>query len=228
MNTTTYSIDRFELDRGTLLRGLLVLNTELLLILGYVFLGDSQITGVEPLVIPFVWINVSLWVFARAEIPQTSDRQRVIGLVVAVAYFGVLTYFGGLWGAGVPEFPTQFRVAWFSLPPGWAPAVLLNSDLLRVSVIPYQLVGYLALAYLVYATVLDAAGSAITGVLGLLSCVSCSWPILASVFSTVLGGSAALAGELYDQSYLLSTVVFLVTIALLYYRPGWQRGSSSH
>lgn len=223
MSTTTYTFDRFEVRKDTVLWGVLLFNTELLLILAYLVFGDSQVTDFRAVLIPFVWINLSLWVLARATAPSTSDRQRLIGLIVATVYFGLLTYFGGLWGAGVAEFPTQFRIAWFSLPPGWAPAVLLNSSLLRVSVVPYQLVGYVALAYLVYVTVLDAAGSAITGVLGLLSCVSCSWPILASILTTLFGGSAALAGELYSQSYLLSTVVFVVTVALLYYRPGWRR-----
>ena len=78
--------------------------------------------------------------------------------------------------------------------------------------------GYLALAWLVYATVIDAAGSAVTGVLGLLSCVSCSWPILASLL-TGIGGGGALAAAAQSQSYELSTVVFVVTVALLYWRP---------
>jgi hypothetical protein len=223
MSTTTYTFDRFEIRKDTALWAVLLLNTELLLVLGYLFLGDNMVTQPRTLVIPFVWINLSLWVLVRTDVPSVGDRQRLTGLVVAAAYFGLLTYFGGLWGAGVAEFPTQFRVAWFSLPPGWAPAVLLNSDLLRLSIVPYQFVGYVALAYLVYVTVLDAAGSAITGVLGLLSCVSCSWPILASIVTSLFGGSAALAGELYSQSYLLSTVVFVATVALLYSRPGWKR-----
>jgi hypothetical protein len=84
---------------------------------------------------------------------------------------------------------------------------------------PARVVGYLALAYLVYATVIDAAGSAVSGVLGLLSCVSCSWPILASLLTGVFGSSSALVAATFDLSYDVSTLVFVVTVALLYWRP---------
>jgi len=86
-------------------------------------------------------------------------------------------------------------------------------------VIPYKLIGYLALTYLVYVTLLDAAGSAVGGVLGLLSCVSCTWPVLATIVTGVAGSGTALAGAVYAQSYDLSTVVFVVTVGLLYWRP---------
>ena len=70
-----------------------------------------------------------------------------------------------------------------------------------------------------YATVLDAARSAVTGVLGLLSCVSCSWPVLASLATGVAGGGSGLAAAVSTGSYGLSTVVFVATVALLYWRP---------
>jgi hypothetical protein len=80
---------------------------------------------------------------------------------------------------------------------------------------PNYLVGYAALAYLVYVTVIDAAGSAAAGLLGLFSCVSCSWPIIVSLIS---GGSSVVASAL-QVSYGLSTLVFLLTAGLLYFRP---------
>jgi hypothetical protein len=71
----------------------------------------------------------------------------------------------------------------------------------------------------VYATVLDAAGSAVTGVLGLLSCVSCSWPVLTSIATGLVGGSSGVAAAVSNGSYGLSTLVFVVTVGLLYWRP---------
>jgi cytochrome c biogenesis protein CcdA len=59
----------------------------------------------------------------------------------------------------------------------------------------------------------------VTGILGLLSCVSCSWPILATLVTGVAGSGTAIAGAAYAQSYGLSTVVFVVTVGLLYWRP---------
>ena len=84
---------------------------------------------------------------------------------------------------------------------------------------PARVVGYAALAYLVYATVIDASGAAVSGVVGLLSCVSCSWPILASLLSGVAGGGSVLVAATFDFSYDISTAVFLLTVALLYWRP---------
>jgi len=54
--------------------------------------------------------------------------------------------------------------------------------------------------------------------LGLLSCVSCTWPVLASLVGGVAGGTG-LAAAVTTQSYGLSTVVFCVTVGLLYWRP---------
>jgi uncharacterized membrane protein YraQ (UPF0718 family) len=71
----------------------------------------------------------------------------------------------------------------------------------------------------VYATAIDAAGAAISGILGFFSCVSCSWPIVASLASSVLGGGTALATTAFGASYDLSTAVFLLTVGLLYWRP---------
>ena len=86
---------------------------------------------------------------------------------------------------------------------------------------PAYVVGYLALSYLLYVTVLDAAGSAVGGLLGLVSCVSCAWPVFATVASTVFGGAGLLAASAAEVPYDISTAVFLLTVALLYWRPGF-------
>jgi hypothetical protein len=90
---------------------------------------------------------------------------------------------------------------------------------LSVVLMPARVVGYLALAYLVYATVIDASGAGVAGLLGLLSCVSCSWPVLAALVSGVAGSGSALAATTLGLSQDLSTVVFLLTVGLLYWRP---------
>lgn len=234
--STTYRFDRFELRKDTLVLGALLVNTQLLLFLAYHLVSPNDITGVVPVAVPLVWITVGVWALVRTEAPAASRRQRTIGVAVATAYFGLLGYFGGVWGPGVTTIPVGVDLSIASAPPGWAPRLFVNLPVegvtvlslqvpfqgLRINLIPWQVVGYVALAYLVYAAVLDAAGSAISGVVGLLSCVSCTWPVIATIVTSVLGGSAAIAGVVYDQSYLLSTVVFVVTVGLLYWRPGWR------
>jgi hypothetical protein len=95
--------------------------------------------------------------------------------------------------------------------------------LATVVLVPYKLVGYATLAYLVYGTVVDATRTGVAGLLGLLSCVSCSWPVLATLVSGVAGSGSAVAAATLDQSLWLSTVVFVVTVALLAWRPTFGR-----
>jgi len=219
-----YEFRGVRLRKGTLLWGLLVLNTEILLLFAYALLGSGTLTG--PLAVrywlyPFVWLNVGAWAVVRTQVPKASTRQRLGAGALAVGYFLVLAYAGGL--VALANGPALGTSVTLSLPPGWSPALLHNGSVLTLTLLPFKVGGYLALAYLVYATVLDAAGSAVSGLLGLLSCVSCTWPVLASVVAGLLGSSSALAGAVYAQSYGLSTVVFVVTVALLYWRPTpWQ------
>jgi hypothetical protein len=209
-------------NRETLLYAALVLNTELLVVLFYPGIWEATVKGWLNVLYAFVWINVGVWAILTTDPPDAPRRQRRIALAVAVGYFALLAVVGGLVTVGdlftTVAFPqTGPRIAW--LIPGWGPAVTYVGDLFSVALLPYRVVGYLALSYLVYATVLDAAGSAVTGALGLLSCVSCTWPVLASLATGFLGSSSALALAVTNWSYEISTVVFIVTVALLYWRP---------
>jgi hypothetical protein len=220
--TWTSTVSRFEIDRKSVLIGALVANTMVLLMGVYYAVSPDDLIGPIPVVVPLVWISVSVLVFTRTRLPETSRRRRRLGLAIGAAYFGLLAYFGGLWGAPIQAIPMGVDLTLVGAPPGWTPRIALNSPLVYINLLPWKFAGYLALSYLVYATVLDAAGSAVSGVLGLLSCVSCTWPVIATIASSVLGGTAAVTAVAYNQSYLLSTVVFLVTVVLLYWRPGWR------
>ncbi|WP_227376019.1 DUF7546 family protein [Haladaptatus halobius] len=213
-------IARFRPSGETLLWGAALLNAEFLLLLLYFSVSNQAGGDLRYLLYPFVWINVALFAVWGTNPVAESDRDRVLGIVVAAGYFLVLGYVGGLFGPGhsMPGMSAgNFRIAW--LPPGWGPALLYNGDLLRLSILPFKLIGYLALAYLVYATVLDAAGSVVAGLLGLFSCVSCTFPVVASVVTGIAGAGTGLAATVSSGSYDISTVVFVVTVALLYWRP---------
>ena len=225
MTTDATIADRFGAfvpDRETLLIGLLIVNSELLLLGVYWLVSSSELTGLLSIrywIYPFVWINIGLWAIVRTKPAPAPSRDRWLAGIVAVGYFLLLAYVGGLVGPAVGMAERNLSLTVLGLPPGWAPTVLYNGTYLAMSLFPFKLVGYAALAYLVYATVLDAAGSAVTGLLGLLSCVSCTWPVLASLATGILGSGSAIAGVVYSQSYGLSTVVFVVTVGLLYWRP---------
>jgi hypothetical protein len=163
-----------------------------------------------------IWVNVGLAVLVYADVPATSTRTRRRAAAVAVGYLAALAVAGGLVGLAAGP-GAGLRIA--PLPPGWGPAVLYSGGGLSVVLMPARVVGYLALAYLVYATVIDASGAGVAGLLGLLSCVSCSWPVLAALVSGVAGSGSALAATTLGLSQDLSTVVFLLTVGLLYWRP---------
>lgn len=173
---------------------------------------------------PLVWIDVGLLAVLTTDPPGASARRRRLGLAVAAGYFLVLAYFGGIVGSGTGT--GLAGVNWL-LPPGYSPRLFYDGAVVGLAIEPYKLVGYGALAYLVYVTVLDAAGAAFSGVVGLFSCVSCTWPIVGTVAASLFGGGSALATAAMNQAYPLSTLVFLSAVALLWWRPSFGGGGGS-
>lgn len=217
----TTSFDRLVPDRIVLLWGALLVLFEFLAVL--LFVQQPNVTPTDPLVYayPFVWINVGLWGAAVVSPPEAELHQRRGAALLVVAYALVLAYAAGILGpGGIPagiEGPLTVRFE--TVPPGWGPIVALYGPGFNLQVIPYQVVGYAALVYLVYATLLDAATSAAGGALGLLTCVSCSWPVLAGLISGVVGSTAALSAAVYARPYGLATVAFVLTVVVLVWRP---------
>ncbi len=179
------------------------------------------------LVYPFVWMDVALLAVWRTDPPGATRRRRRVALGVAGGYAVVLAYVGGLVGPGLAfgslDVAGSLRVA-TRLPPGYSPAVVYLGEYLQVTLPPYKIVGYGALVYLLYVTVLDlrvgtgTGGSALAGLLGLFSCVSCTWPVVAAVASGTLGVSASTLTAFTPELWT-STLVFVVTVGLLYWRP---------
>ncbi|MFT4923746.1 MAG: hypothetical protein ACI8XM_002977 [Haloarculaceae archaeon] len=216
--TTRTVTARWLPDGETLAWSGLLVTTEFLLVIGYVLLLDVTVTNWRLYVVPFVWINVGLWALVRTRLPAASTRNRRIAGAIAVGYFLLLAYFGGLLGPSSAS-AGGLSLSLTSLPPGWSPALLYNGGLVSVVLLPYKVLGYAVLAYLVYATALDAASALVGGLLGLFSCVSCTFPLIAGVVTGLAGSSSALASASTRYGYLLSTVVFVVTVALLVWRP---------
>ncbi|MHB9285789.1 hypothetical protein ACKVMT_01960 [Halobacteriales archaeon Cl-PHB] len=198
----------------------LLCTTEFLLVVGYLLATDVTVTKPALYVVPFVWINLALWVFVRVRPDPGPARGHRAALGLAAGYFAILAVVGGLAGPGGST-ATGLRFAVTGLPPGWGPALLYDGALLDVSLLPYKVVGYLALSYLVYVTVRDAAGALVGGIVGLLSCVSCTFPVIAAVITGVAGSGTVVASAVYANSYVLSTLAFGVTVGLLAWRPAF-------
>jgi len=213
MSTTRATIaDRLP-DGESLVRLGVVLNTEIIFVLAYVLLADAPTMDPVILAFPFVWLNVAGLVFATVRPSAASTRRKWAALTVAVGYALVLCYVGGVFGTGGQG--TGFR--WIlAAPPGFAPGLVYSGATLAAVFTPWKVAGYLSLAYLLYVTVLDASGGVAGGLLGLFSCVSCVLPVIASV----VGGFAGFGGVLYQaamaQSYGASTVVYVISVGLLY------------
>ena len=211
----------FRPDRSTAAYWAAIVNAELLVVLIYFGVVTGFPSSFEFLVllaVPWVWLNVSWWVYRNSSFPDVPLRRRAAGTVVAVGYFLVLAWAGGLVAPGIGDLATGVRVVTYQVPPGFGPVLLYSGERVVVNLVPYQTVGYLTLAGLVYLTVVDVAGSVAAGVVGLFSCVSCTFPVIAAVVSGVTGG-ATFAASVGQGAYGLSTVVFVVTVALLRWRP---------
>lgn len=219
-------VSRARPDRDTLVRGALLANTLVLATLLYVLLTPADLSPPRFTLYGLLWVGVGLAVLGREATTArvASPRARRVATGVAVAYLAALALAGGVVvPGGVPEAVAN---GWFvrALPPGWGPALVYGGVDVAVVLMPARVVGYLALAALVRGTVLDATGdgalrSGAPGLLALFSCVSCSLPILAGVATLAFGAGSALVATTASLSYDLSTLVFLVTVGLLYWRP---------
>lgn len=211
---------RTSVDRKTVGWVGLLLNLQLLAVVSYFLFTDASMGEPRYVIYGLLWLNVAGLVFRRVDPPSASFAERRRALAIATVYFGLLAIAGTLVNAGSPEFAVNYRIA--LLPPGWGPAFVFASPYVQLVIEPAYLFGYIALSYLVYNTVLETSRSAAASVLGLFSCVSCTWPIFAGLLTTVFGGGTFLTALAINNSYDLSTVVFLVTVALLYWRPGFR------
>ncbi len=199
-----------------------VLNLQLVAVVGYYAALGGFPSTLRYVAYGLIWVNVSVLVLWKVQIPSGYEFEtRRRALTIAASYFALLAFFAGLVATGVPDHAVNTRIAW--LPPGWGPALVHAGSWLTVIVMPAYVLGYLALAKLVYIAVLEASGSLAAGILGLFSCISCTLPILAMIGSAIFGGTGLLAATALDASYDLSTAVFLITIALLLWRPTLRR-----
>jgi hypothetical protein len=194
---------------------------EALAVVGYFALSSASVTSVRYVLYPFVWINVGVVAVVATTTPAASRRTKLLAGGVSLAYFLALAGLSGLVGLelGAHTHSHVHGLQFTMSTPGWGPRIGYAGSLLTATFVPFRVVGYLALSYLVYATVLDAAGAALSGVLGFASCLSCGLPIVGSLAAGAIGamGGAAVAAYSID----ISTAVFVVAVGLLTLRPGF-------
>jgi len=196
-----------------------ILAVELLSVATYL-LSAGVVSDPRYLVYPFVWINVGIYVLTRTSTPVPSGRRRALAAAVAVAYALVLAVVSGMIGLPLSEgFHTHTHgpaSGWFlSLSaPGWGPRIGYVAEPYHVYFVPYRAAGYAALAYLLYADLLALSAAAGAGAIGLLACVGCAFPIVASL---VGGTGAATLSAIGGYSLDISTAAFLLAAGLLWW-----------
>lgn len=217
--STAAAADWLRLPEVRWLSGLVAL--EALAVVGYFALSPATVTNPRYVLYPFVWINVGVVAAVATTPPEASRRAKLLAGGVSLAYFLVLAGLSGLVGLELGAH-THTHVHGLQLTmaaPGWGPRIAYAGSLVTATFVPYRVVGYLALSYLVYATVLDATGAALSGVLGFASCVSCGLPVVGSLAVGAVGTMGGVAVAAYSVD--LSTAVFVLAVGLLTLRPGF-------
>ena len=169
----------------------------------------AVITADRSLAYPVVWITVSVvaavWI-GRTVVGRPRRRR---GLVVGGGYTLGIAWLTGLVGTTTGGFPLRVYAA----PPGWGPILLYDTGVVHLSIVPFKLVTYLALGYVIYVLVAAHHGSIRAAALGVASCVSCTGPLVAAVVGAV-GGARATAA-VATAGYDIATVALVATFGLL-------------
>lgn len=202
----------------------LVLGCEALVLLAYFGLTANAVTQPRYVLYPFLWMNVALYAVWRVSPADPPDWARHLADFAGVGYFLALAFLGGLLAVFGPEHAHTHIHGWqvTMASPGYGPRIGYVGEWFHVYVVPYRLVGYAALAYLLSAAIRDASvGSlrAVSGVLGVVTCVGCAFPLVASLAGSG-GALAGLAATAVAYPLDVSTVAFLVAVAALSWRPG--------
>lgn len=196
-----------------------VLGAEALVVAGYLFFRPGAVVHGRYLLYPFVWMNVGLLAVAAVPAPRPHPRRGALAAGVAAAYFFLLSYLTGLVAVyppgGGPELLSGLSVS--ASAPGWGPRVTYVGETFQGVFIPYRVVGYVALAYLVYVAAMRAATAALPAVVGIGSCVSCTLPLVAPQLVGVVGASAAVGLSVARGFAVdISTVLYCLAVGLLY------------
>jgi hypothetical protein len=183
-----------------------------------VALGTYLLTvgGVDQLryaLYPFVWINVGLYAVARVDRPTVQGRRLWLAAGTALAYGVVLGVVTGL--VGLPHVghahPSGLQVSLSA--PGWGPRIAYVLDGFHLYFVPYRVVGYVALSYLLFVRLADLSLASGAGILGVASCLGCAFPLVTSLFA---GAGAATLAAVTGYSLDLSTAAFILAVAALW------------
>ena len=190
-----------------------LIGVEAILVLAYLAITPTTVTAPRYVIYPFVWINVGLWTAYSTSPIIENRRQRYLATGIAISYYLLLLAIAGNVVVGASG-GTFFSVE--ATMPGWGPVVHGGLPGLAIHLIPFETIGYGALAYLFYANVLDLSKGILAGALGIFTCVSCSLPLWAPIIGLIGGPLAGLSDTVTYLSYDVGTLVFLGTALVMF------------
>ncbi len=202
---TNYRLSPLEFAVGS---GVLVVTVLVAATASYLSVQQPTLTDSRMLLYPTVWATVSVvsavWVGRTVRVRP----RRWLGVTVGVSYTLALLWLSGTLGISTGAQESQLVLSL----PGWGPILLYDNGLISLSVVPFKLVAYLALGYIV-AVLVAAAGSVRTAAVGMASCASCAAPVLLAV-AGLFGGTQATT-MVASMGYDLATVIIVATFGLL-------------
>ncbi|MDZ7687473.1 MAG: hypothetical protein U5J64_01910 [Halobacteriales archaeon] len=179
----------------------------------YFLVTDTVALTAHHALIPVVWVTLGAWAVVNTPLPDELPSYAPLVAVVSGVYLLILLYLGGMVGTTTSP-GSSFFVS--SASPGWGPIFGYTAEVFYLRVVPFQFVGYVVLAYLVFVALTDTATSLVGAAVGMVSCVGCTWPIIAGILSVVGAGGVGATSAVQSLSYELSTVVFAVAVLVLY------------
>lgn len=219
MSQVSHSRDTLELP-DPLRTAVLALGAQSALALPYLVLTSARLTAPSMLAVPFVWVTVAVVAVRHTERPAVGGRSRLVAAAAGAVYALGLAWLTGMVS---PAMGAATGVDLVLLAPGWGPVLRYSGAVLSFVLVPYRMLGFLALGYLVSLAVRDVMNSGLSagvgGLLALGSCASCALPFVAAVAGLVGGAGLAAVPAVGGGTYLVGTAAFVLAVAVLATRP---------
>jgi hypothetical protein len=196
-----------------------VLVAEALSLVVYFGLTSATVTDLRYALYPFVWINAGIWGVMRVSMPDAGDGRRRLADLAGLGYFLALAALSGLVAVFGPEHThTHLHGLQATLAaPGWGPRVGYVGSWFHVYLVPYRVVGYLALTYLFVAALRSLSPRSLSGLVGPVTCVGCTLPLFTATLSGVGGIVGVTTATLTGVSLDVSTAAFVLAVVALTY-----------
>lgn len=205
-----------DLNWGDLRPWIAVLTIEVYAVFAYFELTAATPTEqLRYLLYPLVWMTVAVWAMLAVDLEAETRLQAALGSSIGLVYFLGVLWIPGNIGLGAAGSEFVLRVEMYS--PGWGPLLVVTGPWLRLFLVPFEVLGYAGLAYLLTANVLKLSRETLSGALGLVTCVGCTVPVLVPVMGLLGGPATSLTTTAYAYSYDIGTVLYVLTVGLLYY-----------